>query len=246
MSVDPALLGFAVVVFAGYAVQTVSGFGSMLVCVTFGAHLLDLRDLITLAVPVSLVQTLYIAVRHRDGIEWRLLRRRVLPLMTVGLAIGYAVFAQVAGSGLKTAFALMVLVLAARELWLLRAATGAARKVPVAASVAAIFGAGVIHGVYATGGPLLVYALGREGLDKHRFRSTLTAVWVVLTVFLVVGFSWEGRYTSSTALDLLVLLPAVPLGILVGEWLHHRVEERPFKAIVFVLLIAAAVSLLAS
>jgi hypothetical protein len=45
-------------------------------------------------------------------------------------------------------------------------------------------GAGLVHGMYTTGGPLLVYALGREGLSKHVFRSTVTAVWLVFNVGL--------------------------------------------------------------
>jgi uncharacterized membrane protein YfcA len=42
----------------------------------------------------------------------------------------------------------------------------------------------------------------------------------------------------------LLLIPTVPLGILVGEWVHHRVDERSFKMVVLVLLIAAAISLI--
>ena len=45
-------------------------------------------------------------------------------------------------------------------------------------------------------------------------------------------------------MKLLVLAPAIPLGIVVGEWLHHRVDERRFKGALWVLLIAAAVSLI--
>ncbi|HJL18413.1 MAG TPA: sulfite exporter TauE/SafE family protein [Sandaracinaceae bacterium LLY-WYZ-13_1] len=256
MTLEPTLLGFAGIVFAAYAVQTVTGFGSMLLCVTFGAHLMAIPELVTLAVPVSLLQTGYIVVRHRDGIRWGLLLKRVLPLMGVGLAAGFFAVRHLGldeqGAGarwLKIAFGVMVLVLAARELWLMFRARGddaasLARPIPPAASVGAMLGAGVIHGIYATGGPLLVYAIGREGLPKRAFRSTLSAVWLVLNAVLAGGFLVEGRYDADTGLDLLVLLPAVPLGIVLGELLHHRVEERRFKIAVFVLLVAAAVSLL--
>ena len=246
--IEPALLGFAAILFAAYAVQTVTGFGSMLLAVTFGAHLLPIRELVTLAVPVSLLQTGYIVVRHRDQVRWRLLGTRVLPLMGVGLAGGYLVGRDMAGAWLKMAFGAMVLALASRELWLLwRAredAAATARPIPKAASVAAMLGAGMVHGIYATGGPLLVYAIGREGLPKHEFRSTLSAVWIVLNVVLVTSFAAEGRYAAADAVDLLVLVPAVPLGLVVGELLHHRVPERPFKIAVFTLLVAAALSLL--
>ena len=244
MSVEPELLMFAVVVFAGYAVQTVAGFGSMLVCVTLGAHLIGIRELVTLAVPLSLLQTGYITIRHRDGVDQKLLFMRVLPLMGLGTVIAAVAFSGFEGAWLRYAFAVMILVLAARELYKMRWGAGLDAPPPKAASFAAIFGAGLIHGIYATGGPLLVYAIGREGLDKHRFRSTLSAVWLALGIVLLVTFVIEGRYDASTGMDILVLLPAAPLGILVGEKLHHRVDEKRFKAGIWILLIVAAASLL--
>jgi uncharacterized membrane protein YfcA len=42
----------------------------------------------------------------------------------------------------------------------------------------------------------------------------------------------------------LLLVPAVPLGVLVGEWVHYKVDERSFKMAVLVLLIAAAISII--
>ncbi len=247
MNVEPALLLFAGVIFLSYGVQTVAGFGSMLICVTLGAHLLEIRDLLTLAVPVSVLQTSYIVLRHHRQIDRPLLFRRVLPLMAVGTVLGLFAFAGVAGPWLRIAFGAMILVLATRELFLMRPSAAHVERPPPppAVSYAAIFGAGLIHGVFATGGPLLVYAIGREGLDKHRFRATLSAVWLALNVVLITAFAIEGRYDAEVGLDLLVLIPAVPFGIGLGEWLHARVDERRFKGVVWVLLIAAAVSLLA-
>jgi len=243
--IEPALLLFAVVVFFAYTVQTVAGFGSMLVCVTLGAHLIGIRELVTLAVPLSLLQTGYITLRHRDGVDLKMLFRRVLPLMGLGTVIAAVAFSGFEGAWLRYAFAVMILVLAGRELWMMRWGAGVHRgPPPKAASVAALFGAGLIHGIYATGGPLLVYAIGREGLDKHRFRSTLSAVWLALGLVLLTTFVIEGRYDASRGVDLLVLLPAAPLGILVGEKLHHRVDETRFKAGIWILLIVAAASLL--
>ena len=75
------LFAFAVIVLAAYAVQTTTGFGSMILCVTLGAHLFSLEHVLSIAVPLSLVQNAYIVLRHRDGIDWKLLLGSVLPLM---------------------------------------------------------------------------------------------------------------------------------------------------------------------
>ena len=245
MTIELAFLLFALVVVAAYAVQTAIGFGSTLICVTFGAQLIGLQEVIHLVVPISFLQTGYIVIRHRDGIEWRLLLRRVLPLMGAGMALAFLLLTQVGGPWLGLAFGLMVLGLSARDLHELRSATVVTTKqIPPLASVAALVGAGVVHGIYASGGPLLVYALGREGLSKKVFRSTLSMVWIALNVILVTRFALSGDYDRSVMIDLLLLVPAVPLGVLVGEWAHLRVDERTFKMAVLLLLIAAAISLI--
>ena len=245
MTIELAFLAFALVVVAAYTVQTATGFGAMLVCVTLGAQLIGLEEVIRLMVPLSFLQTGYIVIRHRDGIDWGLLLKQVLPLMTLGMGFAFLLLTKVGGPWLGLAFGLMVLALSARDLRHLRSGSSALDKpISRSASVAALLGAGVIHGIYASGGPMLVYAIGREGLTKKAFRSTLSMVWIVLNLILVARFLLAGDYDREVGLDILLLVPTVPLGILVGEWVHHRIDERRFRMAVLVLLIAAAISLI--
>ncbi|MBW1831861.1 MAG: TSUP family transporter, partial [Deltaproteobacteria bacterium] len=142
---------------------------------------------------------------------------------------------KVGGPWLGLAFGIMVLLLSARDLHQLRFATaGLDKPISRPASAAAMFGAGIIHGIYASGGPMLVYAIGREGLAKKVFRSTLSMVWILLNVILVTRFMLAGDYDQEVALDVLLLVPAV----------HHKVDERTFKLAVLALLMAAAISLI--
>ena len=257
MNLDPSLVAFAAIVVAAYAVQTVTGFGSTLLSVSLGAMFLPIPEMLLLLVPISLLQTTYIAVRHRAEIRWSLLLKRVLPLMAVGLGIGYFGVRFVDGDWLRKAFGVLILVLSVRELAVLylsgrrakaREAAGAEPEevtpIPLPASVLALIGAGVVHGIYATGGPLLVYAIGKEGLNKGEFRTTLCAVWLVLNIVLLSAYAVEGRYDADNLLSLAALLPAVPVGIFIGEKLHSRVPETTFKAAIFLLLVGAAFSLI--
>jgi hypothetical protein len=206
---------------------------------------MGIEEVIRLMVPLSFLQTGYIAIRHHDGIDWSLLLKRIIPLMVVGMSLAFLLLTQVGGPLLGLAFGCIVLMLSGRDLALLRAAgTAVAKPVSRAASVVAILSAGVIHGIYASGGPMLVYAVGREGLSKKAFRSTISMVWIALNSVLVARFLLAGEYDRKVALQVLMLVPAVPLGILLGEWVHHRVDERAFKMVVLLLLIAAAISLI--
>ena len=110
------------IIAVSYAVQTITGFGSMVVCVTLGANLVSIHELVTLAVPMSLLQTGTIVLKHREDVDWTVLLRRVFPWMGTGLLVALVLLQGLEAAWLKPAFGAMVLVLAARELWRLQAA----------------------------------------------------------------------------------------------------------------------------
>lgn len=234
--------GFALVALLAFTVQTAVGFASTLICVTLGAHLMPIRHVVALAVVLSFVQTAYVVVRHRDGVQWKLLWLRILPLMGIGALLGYLVVREVAAAWVEHAFAAMVTALSARELHRLVREPG--RRAPLSrlASSAIVFAAGVVHGAYATGGPPLVYAVGRE-LEKRELRSTLSVVWLVMDGALAASFALDGFYTPANLEPLLLVPIALPLGVVLGELVHRKVPEHRFKQALFALLFFAALSL---
>lgn len=244
MSLDLVLAGFFVVALLAFMVQTAVGFASTLVCVTLGAHFMPIRQVVALAVVMSFMQTAYVVVRHHDGVQWRMLATRVLPLMGLGIAAGYLVVRQVEVSWIELAFAAMVTLLSARELYRLVRQPGGGASISRVVSNAVVFIAGVVHGAYATGGPPLVYAVGRE-LEKRELRSTLSVVWLVVDSILALGFALDGTYTLETAEPLLVVPLALPIGVILGELIHRKVDERRFKIGLFALLFLAGLSLFA-
>lgn len=238
------MLPLVLLVAVAYGVQTASGFGSGLILVTLGAHLMDLPTLLALILPLSILQTGWIAVRHRASVDTRVLTRRILPWMGSGLLLGYLISGRLADMAvLKQALGVLVVLLAGRELWRVQRDAPPAVGTPVA-SIAAIFSAGIVHGVYATGGPLLIYGLGREDLDRARFRATVTVVWLVLNLALVTTFAVEGRYTTEVLTQLAVLSVGIPFGVVAGERVFAGVSERTFKLGIYGLLLLAGVPLM--
>ena len=103
--------------------------------------------------------------------------------------------------------------------------------------------AGVVQGMYASGGPFLVRAVQGQGWDRHAFRATLNAVWLILNTLLVMAYSATGVLTAVSLVWMLALLPLVPLGLWIGEQLHGRLPQREFLAFVQVVLLLAGLSL---
>ncbi|MCA9633266.1 MAG: TSUP family transporter, partial [Myxococcales bacterium] len=172
---DWILFAFALIVCVSYGVQTITGFGSMLLGLTLGAQLMPIDRVLNLAVPISLLQTGYIVSRYFRQVDWRLLLFRIVPAMGAGMVLGFWIAAHAPDAGLKRLLGGLVLLLALKELWQrMRHAQASTRPLPAPVVLGVMGAAGVVHGVFATGGPLLVYVTSRLNLDKHAFRATLT------------------------------------------------------------------------
>lgn len=240
---EPELVLLGVAVALGALIQTAIGFGALLVCVTLGAWFVPVLELPVLLIPVSLMQTTLIVARHRDKVDVDLLTRRILPLMFLGMAGGVWLSSRVEDAWVRVGFGALVFALAVRELWRLWVDRPAPAPAP-AVSIIAMLVAGAVHGLTATGGPLLVWALGRTDLDKSTLRTTLTAVWLVLGLALVAVFASQGRMTAASLGRSATLLVPTLFGVAVGEWLHHRVDDAFFRRAVWVFLTVAALPLI--
>jgi uncharacterized membrane protein YfcA len=104
-----------------------------------------------------------------------------------------------------------------------------------------IFVAGVIHGIYASGGPLVVYAVNKMQLQKSVFRSTLSAVWLTMNILLTASYAVAGKINLDSLKYSAYLLPSLILGVLLGDFFHQRIPERSFKIAAFVLLMLSGI-----
>jgi uncharacterized membrane protein YfcA len=90
----------------------------------------------------------------------------------------------------------------------------------------------------------LIYAVGKLNLPKSVFRSTLGAVWLFFAIILTGFYLFSGKLTADSLKLILILLPMIVIGILSGEWLHHRIDEHRFKIFVFAVLLFAGLSII--
>lgn len=249
MLAPPALAALAVVVLAAFTVETALGFGATVVTVALGSFFVPIEAILPAFVPVNVALSLYLAARNRRDVDRRLLFRRIAPLMGLGLPVGVFLFRSLGSSRLKLAFGFLVVLLSVIELARMRRAAGEGEREERArgpgplSSAVLLFAAGVIHGVFVTGGPLVVYVTGRELSDKARFRATLSALWLVLNIALVTSYLASGQIDGGSLLTSLALIPPLLGGMALGERAHHRVPASQFRLCVYALLLCAGVLL---
>jgi hypothetical protein len=242
VELDARFALLAAIVLVAFGVEATTGFGATVIAVALGLQLYPLQTLLPVLVPLGLVLSATLVWRNRAHVDRRLLALGILPPMGVGLVAGLVIFARASSAALERAFGLLVVAIAARELWRLRhAAAAAARPLPPAWERVVLLLAGVVHGIFSSGGPLLVYAVGRSGLPKARFRATLSGVWLVLGAALTAAYAGQGRVDGGSLLASAALVPVLGAALAAGDWAHHRLDEARFRRAVFALLLVAGV-----
>ncbi len=231
----------SVIVFVAYLVGTIAGFGAGVLAVAFGVHFLPLTYIIPVIVPLNLVVSAWIAVQHRQYIDSRVLFQKIIPYSLLGLMCGMLVYYNVDADRMKKVYGGFVALLALAEFARLQAATeGDSRP----RNTLWLLLGGFVQGLWVSGGPLLVYWANQAMRDKHVFRATLSAMWILLNTGLAATHAFGGTITAATLVDSTYLLPALALGLFGGEWLHKRLPERTFRILVNTLLLLAGVGIL--
>jgi uncharacterized protein len=240
--VEPVELALLGIVFGAFLVGSTLGFASSVLAVTFGAQLIALDALLPVLAPLNIAVSSYLAIRYRRETAWPMLFRRILPLVGAGIPMGLLLFNLEEMRALRLAFGLFVILLASLQLWLSRR-SGAPVPLPRALGGGLLVGGGLAHGLFGSGGPLIVYVIGREIGDKGSFRSTLATMWIPMNAALVVNYLMRDLYDAEVMkLSAAALLPVI-LATVIGERVHARLDAERFRTAVWLLLLVGGVIL---
>jgi uncharacterized membrane protein YfcA len=238
-----ALLALEGIIVCAQLVETVTGFGATVISLAFGAHLVPLESLVVTLVIIGCLQSLWLVFRGWRHIRWALLARTVLPASAPGLALGAYLFASLGTPVLKLLLGGFIILVSTVELGRLLRRGENPRALPTPLAWGVVFAGGFFHGMFATGGPLMVYFFSRTVHDKQAFRATLSVLWLLLNTVLLVSYAWTGRLEEEPVHRALYLAPALIAGIVLGELLHRRMNERIFRTSVQLVLLGTGVAM---
>lgn len=234
-------LAASVIVFFAFFVRGLSGFGSATIAIPLLAHFIALK----LAVPLLLVHDL-ISTIASVSIDRRSIEKReiyaLLPPSIAGVIVGVTLLVSLPAQPLLAMLGAIVIFFGVRTL------LNPQGNKPVSRlwSVPAGFAGGALGGAFGSGAATayMIYLTHRLA-DKSRVRGTFSAFAIIDYSFRVITFAVTGLLLSR---DLLVLaavtLPAMGLGLYVGNKLHGRVSDSQARMAVGALLVVSGLSLL--
>lgn len=164
------------------------------------------------------------------------------PGAVLGTALGFATFDLLSADALRVMVGAIALVFALR--WWTAGEAGPPREPSMTRGTLWSTLAGFTSfSVHAGGPPLHVYLLSQQ-MDKTRFQAT-TVVFFFAVNWLKLGpYAWLGQLDGSNLATSLVLLPLAPVGIGLGAWLHHRINETIFYRVIYASLLVLGAKLI--
>lgn len=104
--------------------------------------------------------------------------------------------------------------------------------------------AGVIHGIFVCGGPLVITYLTKRLPDKTKFRATISTVWIVFNGIIMISDMLAGAFTGTVLLELCIATPFLLAGMYIGSRLVQKMDQSFFMKLTYVLLLLSGISLL--
>ena len=105
------------------------------------------------------------------------------------------------------------------------------------------FFAGCLGGAYNTPGPpVIVYGRMRQW-PRDEFRAVLQALFLLNAILVVTSHALAQHLTQQVLVYYLYAVPAVALGILVGSRVDSKIDQRQFRGLVTVMILALGLAL---
>ena len=229
MPIPPdALIFVALVIFAGYLIFGVTGFGASPITIPVLVHVLPLVFVLPLAAILDLGSGLALGLHTRRQADIRELLTLV-PFTLVGLTLGVTLLVHLPRKATLLALGLFVCAYALHVM--LRRVT-TRRLTRWWAAPAGLVG-GVVGALFGMGGPPYVAYIAGRVPDPAAQRATISQMVILNVGLRVVAFALAGLLASRALwLAAALLLPVAWTGVWVGNRVHVRVARATVARLV--------------
>lgn len=235
---DMNMVLILMVILGANIVETITGFAGTLLAMPALMLLMGVNHAKVAVNMISIFVGIGILVRNSKYVNQKQVVRIVL-FMAMGIVVGIRLYLYLPVGLLLKVYGIMIIGIALKKI----VRPGAGKPDKRLDNVVLIL-AGVVHGMFVSGGALLVIYAGRVLKDKQEFRATLASVWIILNSVIAVQQIASGSYTKETVK--LIALSVIPLIIAnrIGNKIHGKISQEVFMKITYILLILSGASIL--
>ena len=219
--------------------QTVVGFGAPLISMPFMIVWLGAKTATPLSALVGLLTSVFVLIYYRAHFNLQAVVK-LLAAAVIGVPVGTYLLNMVDAGSLKILLGVIVIGYALYSL--------TSPKLPNLKGKfwEYIFGffAGIMGGALNTSGPIVVIYASFKQWKPEEFRSNLQGFFIVTNIVIMISHYFSGNLDSQFAANVGWAIGGMIVAIVVGLIISSRVNEKIFRTLVIIVLIASGIQLL--
>lgn len=232
------LVLYIAALFFANTIQGITGFAGNVLAMPPVAVVLGVDTARTALNVMGIVSGLMMSIWFRKKIAWHEVAK-IIAFIMPGIIAGILIYRMFPADHLLALYGLIVAIIGG---WYLHGGTG--EGLPRGLMIIIVFAAGLMQGMFVSGGPLLVIYAVTILRGKEEFRATLSVVWTILNALILVEAAFAGNVTPEVVhYSLIGIVPLIAATIL-GGLLQKRVSQSAFMKLTYILLIVSGLSLL--
>ena len=230
---------FATAIFVSNIVQALTGFAGVMLSIPPSMLLFGPDMAIAVINALCWGVSVVLAWRNRRYLNLKGVLT-IVGFMLAGMAIGVKLYALVSPQIVGPVYGGIIVAAALKNLLV----KPSEKPMSHWLSAVILIGAGIIHGMFASGGALLVVYLAASYHNKYTFRANVAAVWSCLNLVLMFKDFEKGMFNAQAFHLMLIAIIPLLLAVYIGNKIHSRINQRMFNYSTYGLLLLSGAMIL--
>ena len=226
---------YLLIIFLTNIVQVISGFAGTMLAMPFSVRIIGFEQSRFILNLLGLLASIYIVINNIRNVDFKK-TIKIIVIMFLGIIVSRFLNKNIQFDILMKLYGLLIIGVAIYQF------VGKDININNFQGILILFISGVIHGLFVSGGALLVIYASNVFKSKDEFRSNLSLVWVFLNTILLISMIQE-NIIIDYGLTLKSII-AMIIAFVVGNWILPKIDLKLFKKIANVLLLITGLSIL--
>jgi hypothetical protein len=230
------IIALSLIIFLASVVRGFTGFGLALVAVPMIQLFLPVTDTAVFIVFINFIFSLVYYQKSKEIVKGQPLG--IMALTTgAGVGVGTAILKYVPSSGIQLVWGVLIILIVIFMLSGLRLGIKSDRT---ALSVSGLFG-GILAGCTGIIGPPVAVILSSVKTPKEKFNAIISMFIFFAVSYAIVFYLVAGLIKKETLILTLCSVPALLLGLRMGDKLMTRISQKYFTYAIYTLLLIMGV-----
>lgn len=234
---------FYLVILLSNIIQGITGFAGTILAMPASLKLVGIGTAVPVLNLLGLLSGIYVFAGNRRSVDKKVLGKVVL---VMGLAVVAGLFIRrLLSSNVQLLYYILgFIVVIIAVLGLVKTfGKGTEKSFGEPFLNVLLVAAGIVHGMYVCGGPLLIAYMTKKLPEKSAFRATISTIWIFLNGIIFISHILSGSFTPEVIRSSIISVPFLLGGMFLGSVLYKRMSQSFFVKLTYVLLLVSGVSL---